>query len=80
MEKHKVDIYSECPFDNLSLCRVTLYYALFENEPPFQFHYACHSYHDGVRTCQKCVAFFSRYIDKYGIPEDRQVIVPEIKR
>lgn len=80
MEKHRVNVYSECPYDKVSQCRITLHYATFENEPPFQFHYSCQAYHDGNPTCQKCIAFFSCYIDKYGIPEERQVIIPEIKR
>lgn len=80
MQKHTVDIYSECPFDKVSQRRVTLSYAMLDNNQPFQIAAVCHSYHDGYTTCQKCIAFFSLYVDKYGVPKERQAVTPELKR
>lgn len=78
MEKCNIDVYSECPFDKVSMCRITLGYALFEKDPPLQYNYICHSYHSGNRICQKCIAFWATYIYKYGIPEKGQLIKPKL--
>lgn len=78
METHKIDVYAECAFDKVSHCRITMSYALEGNKPPFQYNVICSSYKDGRLCCQKCIAFFACYIDKYGIPKERQVITPDM--
>lgn len=78
MQTYRVDVYSECAFDKLSQCRVTMCYAISDDGKPFQYHTVCHSYHDGYKSCQKCILCLSLYIDKYGIPKERQVITPDM--
>lgn len=79
METHNVNVYSECPFDKLSQCRVTLRYVTFDDKDPFQLGAVCHSYHDGYSTCQKCILFFSFYVHRNGIPKEGEVVTPQIK-
>ena len=77
METRKIDVYAECAFDKVSHCRITMSYALEGDKPLFQYNVACSSYKDGRLCCQKCIAFFVCYIDKYGIPESQQLIDPK---
>lgn len=78
MEKYSVNVYSECPFDKVSQRRITMCYVIPGDNIPLQYHTLCHSYHDGYPACQKCIAFFSSYIHKHGLPEERQVITPKL--
>ena len=78
LDSYRITVISECPYDKLSQKLMTIQYFYSSKGNPIGYNAVCQKHHEGSTVCHKCIFYFTKYITRHGVPQDHEIITPDL--